>query len=242
MSEQASVAAMLANSTRQQPARSSAIGSPGWKRAIARRLHLEVLDAAANRPTPKSSERRKTYISETPPATRWPICAACWAATRTRPAHLRREHGARLPPLPLPHAGEQLVGPNLADVGLAPQASELLESIVEPNAKIAEGFQDHRAATRHRQNTSPASSAPKMTPMRCWSTPTARKSSSTPPTIEERFEGLSAMPEDLVRQMTPRDLRDLVEYLSSLCTPADRDRRPRHSEKQLSAVPECRRG
>jgi hypothetical protein len=34
--------------------------------------------------------------------------------------------------------------------------------------------------------------------------------------IEERSQGLSAMPEDLVTHTTPRELRDLVAYLSTL--------------------------
>jgi quinoprotein glucose dehydrogenase len=38
-------------------------------------------------------------------------------------------------------------------------------------------------------------------------------------TIEDRFEGKSAMPEDVVKQITPRDLRDVIEFLSSLRTP-----------------------
>ena len=34
--------------------------------------------------------------------------------------------------------------------------------------------------------------------------------------IEERLEGRSAMPEDAMKHISARDLRDLVEYLSTL--------------------------
>jgi quinoprotein glucose dehydrogenase len=34
--------------------------------------------------------------------------------------------------------------------------------------------------------------------------------------IEQRKEGKSAMPEDLTKHLSRRDLRDLVEFLSSL--------------------------
>jgi len=34
--------------------------------------------------------------------------------------------------------------------------------------------------------------------------------------IDSRTRGTSAMPADLVKQLTRRDLRDLVEYLASL--------------------------
>ena len=33
--------------------------------------------------------------------------------------------------------------------------------------------------------------------------------------VEDRVQGLSAMPEDLMKFMSPRDLRDLVEFLST---------------------------
>ena len=39
-------------------------------------------------------------------------------------------------------------------------------------------------------------------------------------TVEERLQGLSAMPEDLMQHMTVRDLRDLVAYMASLQPPA----------------------
>jgi hypothetical protein len=38
--------------------------------------------------------------------------------------------------------------------------------------------------------------------------------------VEDRVQGLSAMPEDLMKFMTPRDLRDVVEFLSSQRTGA----------------------
>jgi quinoprotein glucose dehydrogenase len=34
--------------------------------------------------------------------------------------------------------------------------------------------------------------------------------------IDERSEGTSAMPQDLVKHLTARDVRDLVEWLSTL--------------------------
>jgi quinoprotein glucose dehydrogenase len=52
--------------------------------------------------------------------------------------------------------------------------------------------------------------------------------------IEERFEGLSAMPEDLVKQMTSRELRDLVEWLSRQRDVADDNS---HSPAGVNDVP-----
>jgi hypothetical protein len=43
-------------------------------------------------------------------------------------------------------------------------------------------------------------------------------------TVEDKLQGQSAMPEGLAKQMTQRDLRDLVEFLSGLHTPPEADR------------------
>ncbi|HEX6962989.1 MAG TPA: HEAT repeat domain-containing protein, partial [Lacipirellula sp.] len=109
--------------------------------------------------------------------------------------------------------GEKLVGPSLADVGLRLSRQELLSSIVTPNETFAEGFQttvlqlstgkvvagilrsenDNRAVLVDAEGKEIVVDVAE---------------------IEDRFEGLSAMPEDLIKQMTPRELRDLVEWLS----------------------------
>jgi quinoprotein glucose dehydrogenase len=116
--------------------------------------------------------------------------------------------------------GQTLVGPNLADVGLRRNRSELLDSIIAPNAKIAEGFKTtvfllhsgkviagivRREDDKHVVVVDPDS----------------KEIDIDPDTVENRSEGLSAMPEDIAKQLTPRELRDLVEYLSSLRTKPD---------------------
>jgi putative heme-binding domain-containing protein len=114
--------------------------------------------------------------------------------------------------------GENLVGPNLADVGLRRTRDELLESIVKPNAKITEGFQ----TTALQLDTGQVVSGI----LRSENDKQAvlldaddKEIVVDAASILDRFEGLSAMPEDLMKQMTPRDLRDLVEFLSQLRTP-----------------------
>lgn len=39
--------------------------------------------------------------------------------------------------------------------------------------------------------------------------------------VDEINDGKSPMPEDLVKQLSRRDIRDLVEFLASLKTPED---------------------
>jgi quinoprotein glucose dehydrogenase len=109
--------------------------------------------------------------------------------------------------------GKKLVGPNLADVGKRLPRQELLESIVKPNEKIAEGFQ----TTVLQLDTGKVVSGILRSENETSAVlvdPDGKEIAVDAATIEDRFEGLSAMPEGLEKQMTPRDLRDLVEFLS----------------------------
>ena len=95
--------------------------------------------------------------------------------------------------------------------------SEILESIVLPNAKICEGFETAvlqldsgkvvtgiiRHETKSKIELVDA---------------TAKTLVIDPSTVENRVKGKSAMPENLVDQMTQRELRDLVAYLAQLKT------------------------
>lgn len=106
------------------------------------------------------------------------------------------------------------VGPDLSLVGSRLTRSEILESIVLPNARIAAGFAGVTIETRTGQTVAG----------------TLRKESNEgvevasledglvripASQISKRIEGLSAMPTDLVQQMTRRDLRDLIEFLAT---------------------------
>jgi quinoprotein glucose dehydrogenase len=116
-------------------------------------------------------------------------------------------------------AGEPRVGPNLADVGIRLSRTELLESIVKPNAKITEGFQ----TTVLQLDTGKVVAGilrSKDDKHIVLVDPDGKEIVVDGTTVEDEFEGLSSMPEDLMKLMTPRELRDLVEYLSQLRTPA----------------------
>ncbi len=116
-------------------------------------------------------------------------------------------------------------GPNLSAVALTDDSkrkprSELLESILLPNAKIAKGFDTVVLVTDDglvytgvlREET--AETVKLMTA-------TGEVISVPANKIEERARGKSGMPEDVAKGLTKRDLRDLVEYLSQQVTPAD---------------------
>ncbi|QDU38833.1 Quinoprotein glucose dehydrogenase B precursor [Maioricimonas rarisocia] len=110
------------------------------------------------------------------------------------------------------------VGPNLSAIGKEKEARYLLESIVDPSAKIAKGFEtavflldSGRVVTgivrgeddenyRLVSGTGEVLLVPK-------------------DEVDDRAVGKSGMPADLVKQLSRRDIRDLVAYLSTLKTP-----------------------
>ena len=185
-------------------------------------MQLEVLDAASQSSDPRIVERHKAYVGRIAgddPLAQFSSSLLGGDAELGRKIFeentalaCRRCHSSE--------PGEKLVGPNLADVGLRLARSELLESIVKPNAKISEGFQttvlqlDTGKVVAGILRSEDDSRAVLVDPE-------GKEIVVEAETIEDRFEGLSAMPEDLMKQMTPRDLRDLVEYLSQLRTPAE---------------------
>lgn len=109
------------------------------------------------------------------------------------------------------------VGPDLSKIGLDKKRDYLLESIVDPNKQIAKGFETailemadgkvyagiiKRDDDQHLHLQQPDGQVVIIDKSQ----------------IEERATGKSGMPEDLVKKMTKADIRDLVEYLSTLKT------------------------
>ena len=110
--------------------------------------------------------------------------------------------------------GEQLVGPSLADVGAKRTRQEIIESVTRPNAKIVEGFQTTSmlldtgmvvtGILRHEDDEKAV-----------LLNADGKEVEVELDAVEDRAQGLSAMPEDLMKFMSQRDLRDVVEFLSS---------------------------
>jgi quinoprotein glucose dehydrogenase len=110
--------------------------------------------------------------------------------------------------------GEQLVGPSLADVGAKRTRQEIIESVTKPNAKIVEGFQTTSmlldtgmvvTGILRREDDKNA----------VLLNADGKEVEVDLEMVEDRVQGLSAMPEDLMKFMSQRDLRDVVEFLSS---------------------------
>jgi len=108
-----------------------------------------------------------------------------------------------------------IVGPALDGLGGKKDARYLLESIVEPSKAIAEGFQSVVVELTSGKTVTGVLRGEDADSLRLV---TAEGVELRIPKkeIEERSSGPSAMPADLAKKMSRRELRDVVEYLKSL--------------------------
>ena len=114
-----------------------------------------------------------------------------------------------------PAGGE--VGPELSGIGARQTRAYLLESIVNPNKQIAQGFESVVLATSDGKVHTGVLRGEDDKEVRLI---TAEGEALAVPkdTIEERKRGPSAMPGDLARKLSKTELRDLIEFLASLKT------------------------
>jgi len=107
------------------------------------------------------------------------------------------------------------VGPNLTGIGLARTRETLLESIVEPNAAISPGYGTLTLVLDDGTTVSGVFRGENEQEIELMLADGSRRKIPVAE-IEDRAVGLSAMPADIRDKLTPRELRDLVEYLVSL--------------------------
>lgn len=107
------------------------------------------------------------------------------------------------------------VGPDLTGIGGKQTREYLLESLLEPNRQIAKGFETVVLATTRGQLIAGIVKSEDDKEVRLMNAD-GKLIAVPKKDIEERQSGKSAMPEDVVNYLSRRELRDLVEYLSSL--------------------------
>jgi len=112
--------------------------------------------------------------------------------------------------------GQKPKGPHLVDIGKRYKPSELVESVLKPSAKIAQGFDTYGFVTTEGRiivGFVTSESAKQIQ---------VRQLDGVPITIEknqldERVkQSKSMMPDGLVDNLTPQQLGDLLAYLQSL--------------------------
>jgi quinoprotein glucose dehydrogenase len=107
------------------------------------------------------------------------------------------------------------VGPDLTGIGGKQKRDYLLESIVDPNKQIAQGFETVVLTLTSGKVVSGIVKGEDAKEVKLM---TAEGQLLTVPKakIDERARGKSAMPDDVIKHLSNRDLRDLVEFLANL--------------------------
>lgn len=203
------------------PGRADDVLAAGLDRLLAGELPgelaLDLIEAAAARPAGEVVERLARL--EASRATDDPLAGfretlVGGDAERGRAVFMDKAEVACLRCHQVQNQGGQ-VGPALNGIGGKKDREYLLEAIVAPNRAIAEGFEtvvleldDGRTLTGIVKQADDESLTLTTFEDRLVKVPQSA--------IVERARGQSAMPDDLPKQLTLRELRDLVEYLASL--------------------------
>jgi quinoprotein glucose dehydrogenase len=112
-----------------------------------------------------------------------------------------------------------IVGPRLDTIGLKRDRSFLLESLLAPSAQFADGYRTTVVVTDEGRTVAGIVMEETDTDLRIV-TGDGREERLATASIEDRVTGPSAMPTDIAAKLTPRELRDLVEWLAGLKGPA----------------------
>jgi quinoprotein glucose dehydrogenase len=189
-------------------------------------IQLDLIEAASARPEPALHQKLKQYEASKAgdgPLSRYREVLAGGNAQRGRAiftdkaeASCLRCHRARTWAGEIP-GGD--VGPELSGIGARQNRTYLLESIVLPDKEIAKGFESVALATSDGKVYSGVLRGEDDKEVRLV---TADGDPVTVPkdAIEDRKRAPSAMPADLVEKLSKAELRDLIEFLASLRTPA----------------------
>jgi putative heme-binding domain-containing protein len=118
--------------------------------------------------------------------------------------------------------GQTLKGPHMVDIGKRYSAVELVESILKPSAKIAQGFGFEMMDGKDFTGFVVSESAKSVLVRDASGIQRELKLSQ----IESRtIQKQSLMPEGIANNLTPEDLADLIAYLQSL-TSGDQSKPP----------------
>ena len=180
-------------------------------------IHLELLEAAQKRGTPelmaKAKEFKKT-LNEADHLKDYRETLMGGDAERGREIFVGRVEVSCRRCHMIDGAGGD-VGPDLSRIGLDKSREYLLESIVDPNKQIAKGFETvilgmvdgtvHAGIIKGDDDNRLKIQLPDANFVFVDKTQ-----------IEDRTTGKSGMPDDVVKKLTKSEIRDVVEYLSTL--------------------------
>lgn len=179
-------------------------------------LCLEVIEAATRKKNADVTERLGRYLAtraKKDPTTAFREAVAGGDSARGRKTFFEKVEVSCVRCHRVGDTGGE-VGPNLSKIG-DKQRPYLLEAIADPNRAIAQGFETIVVITDEGKSLSGIVKAQDDTTITLIDAD-AKLHVLEKDSIDEQVPGRSSMPEDLVKQLTPREMRDLVEYLSTL--------------------------
>ncbi|MEM7235582.1 MAG: glucose dehydrogenase, partial [Planctomycetota bacterium] len=107
-----------------------------------------------------------------------------------------------------------LVGPDLSDVGKRLDRAKLLESIVEPNRTIAEGFETVVVVKKDGSTVTGVKSSEDDATLVLMNAKAERIVIAKKDILAQQRDETSAMPANLIEYLSLDEIRDLVEFLS----------------------------
>lgn len=180
-------------------------------------LHLELLEATARRPEPAFKAWLKKYEDERArkdKVTQHRETLAGGDAEAGREVFFYKAAVSCLRCHKVGSDGGE-VGPNLSDIAMKQKRDYLLEAIVDPNKTVAQGFETVILGLTSGKTTAGIIKSEDATTITLIN-PQGQLVKVAKADVEERQKGKSSMPEDVMKNLTRRELRDLVEFLGTL--------------------------
>ena len=180
-------------------------------------VQVELLEAAGKRAAPEVKAKLKAYADALPKADPLAAFKACLTGgDKTAGETIFREHAvaACLRCHKLKGSGGD-AGPDLTGIGAKQDRASFLETIVLPNAKIAEGFQTLVVTMKNgdiQAGMIKSETAADLVLQMPGAPPVTLKKAG----IKARDTAPSGMPPNMGDLLTKREIRDLVEFLASL--------------------------
>lgn len=178
-------------------------------------IHLDLINAAAKRGTPKLMEQLKTFDKQRSPKDHLKDYRESMEggdADKGREIFFGRAEVSCRRCHKVDNSGGE-VGPDLSRVGLDKTREYLLEALVDPNKQIAKGFETAILAMSDGRVFAGIVKEDDGEKLKLH-LPDGQLVSIEKAEIEERTVGKSGMPDDLAKKLTKSEIRDLVEYLA----------------------------
>jgi quinoprotein glucose dehydrogenase len=180
-------------------------------------IQLDLLEAAAKRPSARLKQKLEEYEAARPkndPLAKYREALAGGDAEAGRRIFFHKAEVSCLRCHKVKGEGGE-VGPDLAGIGTRQKREYILESIVDPNKEIAKGYETVLVELKSGQIVVGVLREETATELRLL-TAEGKPVTVAKSQVEERTRGKSVMPEDVVKHLSRRELRDLVEFLAGL--------------------------